>query len=127
MRLSDPQTPWGIAEKWALTIFQLPALFDENQGTAIVDCQDLAVFRYSAKRAVGIHDTHGIAVHAKRWLSEAEARRDDAAQASLTCLANICLPSNRCGTYSKTSTSSASIFMPGLSSPRSKAVGELLC
>jgi hypothetical protein len=51
----------------------LPALFDEDQGCSAVDGQDLAVFRYSRKHVVSIYDTHYIAVHAARWLPEAEA------------------------------------------------------
>src|SRR4029077_16988118 len=51
----------------------LPALFDEDQGTSVIDCQDLAVFGESPERAVRVDDPHGIAIDAKRWLSEPEA------------------------------------------------------
>jgi hypothetical protein len=52
----------------------LPALFDEDQGSSAMDRDNLAVFRYSRKHVVGIYDTNGIAIHAARWLPEAEAR-----------------------------------------------------
>jgi hypothetical protein len=51
----------------------LPALFDEDQGSSAMDGQDFAVFRYSRKHILSIYDTHLIAVHATRWLPEAEA------------------------------------------------------
>src|SRR5689334_12367881 len=38
-----------------------------------VDGQGLAVFGFARKHVVSIYDTYGIAVHATRWLPEAEA------------------------------------------------------
>ncbi len=52
----------------------LPALFEEDQGRSAVDGPGLAVFGYARKHVVSIYDTYGIAVHATRWLPEAEAR-----------------------------------------------------
>src|ERR1700723_4820328 len=59
----------------------LPALFDEDQGRSAMDRESLPVFGDSHKHVVSIYDTHLIAVHATRWLPEAEAgggkARDD--------------------------------------------------
>jgi hypothetical protein len=52
----------------------LPALFEEDQGRSAVDAPGLAVFGYARKHVASIYDTYGIAVHATRWLPEAEAR-----------------------------------------------------
>src|ERR1700747_2186888 len=56
----------------------LPALFDEDQGSSAMDRESLAVFGDSRKHVVSIYDTHLIAVHATRWLPEAEAGRSKA-------------------------------------------------
>src|ERR1700732_2373613 len=51
----------------------LPALFDEDQGRSAMDRESLPVFGDSRKHVMSIYDTHLIAVHATRWLPEAEA------------------------------------------------------
>src|ERR1700737_3738248 len=59
----------------------LPALFDEDQGSSTMNRESLALFGDSRKHVVSIYHTHLIAVHAARWLPEAEAgggkARDD--------------------------------------------------
>src|SRR4029077_18614600 len=69
----------------------LPALFDEDQGSSAMDRGSLARFGASRKHVMSIDDTHLIAVHATRWLPEAEAGGGKARDDPVEILGKRCL------------------------------------
>src|ERR1700751_1866125 len=105
----------------------LPALFAEDQGSSAMDREGLAVFGDSRKHVVSIYDAHVIAVHATRWLPEAEAGESKARDDLVEILGKKGLTIEPVGNVVKYFHILGKHVQGGLDVALIEGVGELLC
>src|ERR1700746_3196765 len=105
----------------------LPALFDEDQGRSAMARESLAVVGDSRKHVMSIYDTHLIAVHATRWLPEAEAGRGKARDDLVEILGKERLAFEPVGNVVKYFHILRNHVQDGLGVALIKGVGELPC
>src|SRR5246500_4812977 len=105
----------------------LPALFDEDQGSSTMDREGFAIFGDSHKHVVGIYDPRLIAVHATRWLPEAEAGGGKARDDLVEILGEERLAIEPVGNVVKYFHILGKHVQDGLEVALIEGIGELLC